>query len=172
MPGTLFVVATPIGNLSDLSPRAIEALKKAQESLCYTQRHEATEKQIAEIVSEAKKRVSRDATQENVQALSEALKLRVDSMSSAIVKLQHFETKLDKVTSRQHLSRRAFTLQLASEKRYSHKQLLDVVNANYDDDEATNENAYKSNKLHILRMLKKHEIAIDDETKLVYKVNK
>ena len=29
MPGTLYVVATPLGNLGDLSPRAAEALRQA-----------------------------------------------------------------------------------------------------------------------------------------------
>lgn len=34
MPGTLFVVATPIGNLGDLSPRAVEVLKNAALIAC------------------------------------------------------------------------------------------------------------------------------------------
>ncbi len=33
-PGTLFVVATPIGNLDDLSPRAVEALRTASVIAC------------------------------------------------------------------------------------------------------------------------------------------
>jgi 16S rRNA (cytidine1402-2'-O)-methyltransferase len=34
MPGTLYVVATPIGNLADASPRALEALRKAAVVAC------------------------------------------------------------------------------------------------------------------------------------------
>src|SRR5262245_25228489 len=34
MPGTLFVVATPLGNLGDVTPRAIEALKRAALVAC------------------------------------------------------------------------------------------------------------------------------------------
>ena len=33
-PGTLFVVATPIGNLGDLSPRALAAIRDADAVLC------------------------------------------------------------------------------------------------------------------------------------------
>lgn len=38
-PGKLIVVGTPIGNLSDLSPRAVEALKSAGVILCEDTRH-------------------------------------------------------------------------------------------------------------------------------------
>ena len=39
MAGKLVIVGTPIGNLADLSPRAIEALKKADVVLCEDTRH-------------------------------------------------------------------------------------------------------------------------------------
>jgi 16S rRNA (cytidine1402-2'-O)-methyltransferase len=39
MPGTLYVVSTPIGNLGDLSPRAAEVLRTADLVLCEDTRH-------------------------------------------------------------------------------------------------------------------------------------
>jgi 16S rRNA (cytidine1402-2'-O)-methyltransferase len=42
MTGRLFVVATPIGNLSDLSPRAIETLKLVRRVVCEDTRHSLT----------------------------------------------------------------------------------------------------------------------------------
>ena len=38
-PGTLFVVATPIGNLGDLSPRALDTLKKVSAVCAEDTRH-------------------------------------------------------------------------------------------------------------------------------------
>jgi 16S rRNA (cytidine1402-2'-O)-methyltransferase len=42
MPGRLFLVATPIGNLSDLSPRAVETLRGADFIVCEDTRHSRT----------------------------------------------------------------------------------------------------------------------------------
>src|ERR1044071_444730 len=39
MPGTLLIVGTPLGNLSDMPPRAIDALKSADLILCAHTRH-------------------------------------------------------------------------------------------------------------------------------------
>src|SRR5436190_18708931 len=39
MPGTLLIVGTPLGNLSDMPPRAVEALKSADLVLCEDTRH-------------------------------------------------------------------------------------------------------------------------------------
>lgn len=39
MPGHLFLVATPIGNLADLSPRAVETLERAGFVICEDTRH-------------------------------------------------------------------------------------------------------------------------------------
>lgn len=39
MPGRLFLVATPIGNLGDLSPRAVETLRRADFLVCEDTRH-------------------------------------------------------------------------------------------------------------------------------------
>ncbi|RIY33793.1 16S rRNA (cytidine(1402)-2'-O)-methyltransferase [Psittacicella hinzii] len=40
--GTLYIVATPIGNVQDLSPRAVETLKTVDSILCEDTRHSST----------------------------------------------------------------------------------------------------------------------------------
>ncbi len=42
MPGTLYLVATPIGNLKDLTPRALEVLQAAAFVICEDTRHSGT----------------------------------------------------------------------------------------------------------------------------------
>lgn len=81
MPGTLYLVATPIGNLSDTSARAIETLKIADIVACEDTRH--TQKLLNHLGIKAKT-VSYHVHNEQERAIELAKKL-ADGMSVAVV---------------------------------------------------------------------------------------
>lgn len=81
MPGTLYLVATPIGNLSDISARAIETLKAVDIVACEDTRH--TQKLLNHL-SIKTKTVSYHAHNEQERAVELAKKL-ADGMSVAVV---------------------------------------------------------------------------------------
>ncbi len=73
MPGKLLIVGTPIGNLSDLSPRAIEALKSSDFILCEDTRH--TRKLLAHFGIE---RPTQSLHQHNEDAKAEAVIAKIE----------------------------------------------------------------------------------------------
>ncbi len=81
MPGTLYLVATPIGNLSDISARAIETLKAVDIVACEDTRH--TQKLLNHLGIKAKT-VSYHVHNEHERAVELAKKL-ADGMSVAVV---------------------------------------------------------------------------------------
>jgi 16S rRNA (cytidine1402-2'-O)-methyltransferase len=81
MPGTLYLVATPIGNLSDISARAVETLKAVDIVACEDTRH--TQKLLNHLGIKAKT-VSYHAHNENERATELAKKL-ADGISIAVV---------------------------------------------------------------------------------------
>lgn len=81
MPGTLYLVATPIGNLSDISARAIETLKAVDIVACEDTRH--TQKLLNHLGIKAKT-VSYHAHNEQERAIELAKNL-ADGMSVAVV---------------------------------------------------------------------------------------
>src|SRR5688572_6261795 len=81
MPGTLYLVATPIGNLSDISARAIETLKAVDIVACEDTRH--TQKLLNHLGIKTKT-VSYHAHNEQERAIELAKKLS-DGISVAVV---------------------------------------------------------------------------------------
>src|SRR5688500_6211686 len=81
MPGILYLVATPIGNLSDISARVIETLKAVDIVACEDTRH--TQKLLNHLEIKSKT-VSYHTHNENERAVELAKKL-ADGMSIAVV---------------------------------------------------------------------------------------
>ncbi|MBL8950798.1 MAG: 16S rRNA (cytidine(1402)-2'-O)-methyltransferase, partial [Myxococcaceae bacterium] len=81
MPGRLFLVATPIGNLADVSARALETLKASDFIVCEDTRHSA---KLLEPHGIAKPRVSLPAFDEAARAAGIVARLVAGETASLI----------------------------------------------------------------------------------------